>query len=106
MTVVTSGVYERFLEAGGKRYHHILDPATGYPVENGLVSVTIATGSSIDADALSTTLFTMGRERGMALAAKLPGLSVVMVDAAGKVYLSPGASKVFTLTSAAYTLAD
>lgn len=106
MTVVTSGVYERFLEAGGKRYHHILDPATGYPVENGLVSVTIATGSSIDADALSTTLFALGRERGMALAAALPGVSVVMVDAAGKVYLSPGANKVFTLTSAAYTLAD
>ncbi len=106
MTVVTSGVYERFLEAGGKRYHHILDPATGYPVDNGLVSVTIATASSVDADALSTTLFALGRERGMALAAALPGVSVVVVDAAGKVYLSPGANKVFTLTSAAYTLAD
>jgi thiamine biosynthesis lipoprotein len=106
MTVVTSGVYERYFESGGKRYHHILDTGTGYPVDNGLVSVTIVTGSSVDADGLSTSLFALGKERGMALAAKLPGVSVVMVDAGGKVYLSPGAGKLFTLTSESYALAD
>lgn len=106
MTVVTSGVYERFFEEGGKRYHHILDTRSGYPVDNGLVSVTIIAGSSIDADGLSTSLFALGRERGMALAAGLPGVSVVMIDSAGKVYLSPGASKVFKLTSGGYSLSD
>jgi thiamine biosynthesis lipoprotein len=106
MTVVTSGVYERFFEEGGRRYHHILDTRTGYPVDNGLVSVTIITGSSIDADGLSTALFALGREKGMALAASLPDVSVVMIDTAGKVYLSPGASKSFKLTSGSYTLSD
>jgi len=106
MTVVTSGVYERFFEEGGKRYHHILDTRTGYPVDNGLQSVTIVTGSSIDADGLSTSLFALGQEKGMALARTLPGVNVVMVDSAGKVHLSPGAGKIFRLTSKSYALAD
>lgn len=105
-TVVTSGVYERFFEKDGTRYHHILDTGTGYPVKNGLVSVTIITTKSIDADGLSTSLFALGRERGMALAATLPGVQVVMVDDADRVYLSPGAAKIFKLTSADYSLAD
>lgn len=105
-TVVTSGVYERYFEEGGKRYHHILDTRTGYPADSGLVSVTVVANSSIDADGLSTSLFALGREKGMALAAKLPGVNVVMVDEAGKVYLSRGASKVFSLTSKDYALAD
>ncbi|MDR1177934.1 MAG: FAD:protein FMN transferase, partial [Spirochaetaceae bacterium] len=63
-TVVTSGVYERFLEADGKLYHHILSPHDGYPVENGLVSVTIIAGRSTDADGLSTGIFAMGYEKG------------------------------------------
>jgi thiamine biosynthesis lipoprotein len=66
-TVVTSGVYERFLEADGKHYHHILSPQDGYPVENGLVSVTIITGRSLDADGLSTGVFALGYEQGRAL---------------------------------------
>lgn len=106
MTVVTSGIYERFFEKGGKRYHHILDTRSGYPVDNGLVSVTIVARSSIDADGLSTSLFALGRQKGMALAATIPGVNVVMVDSAGNVYMSPGANKLFRLTSTSYTLAD
>ena len=106
MTVVTSGVYERVFEQDGRRYHHILDTKTGYPVDNGLVSVTIVASSSIDADGLSTSLFALGRERGMALAATLPGVQVIMVDAQDRVYLSPGAGKVFSLTSPNYRLSD
>jgi thiamine biosynthesis lipoprotein len=66
-TVVTSGVYERYFEVEGRRYHHILSTQTGYPVQNGLLSVSIVTGRSIDADALSTAVFTMGYEKGKAL---------------------------------------
>ncbi len=62
-SVVTSGVYERFMEVDGKSYHHIFDPDTGYPVENGLLSVTIICPSSIMADALSTAFFSMGIEK-------------------------------------------
>jgi thiamine biosynthesis lipoprotein len=67
-SVVTSGVYERFFLYNGKRYHHILDTVTGFPVENGLLSVTVIAPSSMDADALSTTLFALGYEKGRVLA--------------------------------------
>ena len=53
-SVVSSGIYERYFEKDGKLYHHILDPATGYPYENGLVSVTVYLKESADGDGLST----------------------------------------------------
>ena len=61
-TVVSSGVYERYFEVDGTRYHHILDTATGYPYDNGLLEVTIITGASVDGDGLSTTCFSLGLE--------------------------------------------
>lgn len=105
-TVVTSGVYERFFEQDGKRYHHILDTRTGRPVESGLVSVTVVAPSSIDADALSTTLFVLGRARGLALVKTLPGVEAVFVDEGRRLYLSPGASKAFNLTDKGFTFAE
>lgn len=92
-TLVTSGPYERFFEKDGKRYHHILDPHSGYPVENGLVSVTIISDSSIEADSLSTAVFAMGLENGMELVKSLPQVEAVFVTADFKVYTSPGIKK-------------
>ena len=67
VSVVTSGVYERFFVYEGRLFHHLLDCKTGYPADNGLMSVTIVSGSSMDADALATAVFVMGKERGMDL---------------------------------------
>ena len=66
-TIVTSGSNERFFMKDGVRYHHILDPRTGMPAQTGLLSVTAVCGSSADADALTTSVFVLGAERGMDL---------------------------------------
>ena len=66
-SVVTSGVYERFFEKGGRRYHHIFSPSNGRPAENDLLSVTIIAANSMNADALSTAVFVLGYAKGSAL---------------------------------------
>ncbi len=104
-TVVTSGIYERyFIGEDGTSYHHILNSKDGYPVRNGLVSVSIITESSIDADGLSTTLFALGLEKGRALAESLPGVYAIFIDADKKVYESAGSEVLFTLNDANFTL--
>lgn len=69
-SVVSSGIYERCFKQGGKLYHHILNPQTGYPYDNGLISVTIISDQSVDGDALSTTCFALGLEDGLKFAEK------------------------------------
>jgi thiamine biosynthesis lipoprotein len=101
-TVVTSGVYERFFEADGVRYHHILSPTGGYPVRNGLLSVSIVTRRSIDADALSTAVFVLGYERGRALVESLEGVGAVFVFEDKSIRLCGGAA--FILTDEEYRL--
>lgn len=78
-TVVSSGVYERFFEYDGTLYHHILDTATGYPVSNQLLGVTIIGNSSMEADALSTTCFVLGLEEGLKCINSLPDTDAVFI---------------------------
>ena len=79
-SVVTSGSYQRYFELDGKIYHHILEPVSGYPVESGLLSVTIISKSSADADALSTSCFILGKEKGMELIDSLEDTYAVFID--------------------------
>jgi len=83
MGVATAGDYERYFEAGGVRYHHILDPKTGYPAR-GTMSVSVITPDPAWADALDTALFVMGPKRALEFARRR-GLDVIVIDAAGKI---------------------
>lgn len=97
-TVVTSGDYERYFEESGVRYHHILDPKTGYPSQSGLISVTIVTESSIDADALSTAVFVLGLAKGLELVQSLEGVEAVFITGDRQIYITSGLKDSFTLT--------
>lgn len=88
--VVTSGSYERFFELDGVRYHHILDPATGYPVQNELASVTIVSAEAVVGDALSTACFVLGEKRGLELVESLDGVEALFISKDGRLTASPG----------------
>ncbi len=105
-TMVTSGVYERFLEVDGVRYHHILSTTDGYPVRNGLLSVTIIADRSIDADALSTSTFALGYEKGKALVESLAGIEAIFVFDDMTVRTTAGIAKDFSLTDTRYRLVE
>jgi thiamine biosynthesis lipoprotein len=89
LSVVTCGDYERYFELDGKRYHHIIDPATGWPAA-GCQSVTVVSRDTGIADALDTGLFVMGPERGLELAERLPDVEALIIDAAGKMHTTSG----------------
>lgn len=91
LSVVTSGVYERYFEENGVRYHHILNPDTGMPCNNELLSVTIISESSFAGDCLSTGCFVLGMEQGMELVESLDGVYAIFVDKDYKIYYSEGA---------------
>ncbi|MBI5327846.1 MAG: FAD:protein FMN transferase [Deltaproteobacteria bacterium] len=87
--VSTSGDYERFFIKDGKRYHHIMDPATGFPA-NKSMAVTIVADDPTTADALSTAVFIMGPDKGMKLIQELPVVEGLIIGADGKVTISSG----------------
>ena len=89
-SVVTSGIYERYVEIDGQIYHHVLDTRTGYPADSGLASATIWTSSSARADALSTAVLCMGLDEGRAFVEGLPGVEAVFVTTEGEVEATSG----------------
>ena len=95
-TVSTSGSYERwFLAADGRRIHHILDPQSGKPVENGLISVTAVAREGARGDALSTALFVMGLEEGLRFVEDAPDIEAIFVTEGGDIYVSSGLAENF-----------
>jgi FAD:protein FMN transferase len=89
VSISTSGDYERFFEADGVRFHHLIDPATGKS-PSGIQSVTILADDGLTSEALSKIVFVLGVARGMALVESQQGVDAVVVDAAGALHFSSG----------------
>lgn len=89
-SVVTSGTYQRYFEKDGTIYHHILDSTTGSPHDNGLTAVTIVTDSSTAADALSTTCFSLGLEKGLELLESLENTDGFFITENGEYHYTEG----------------
>ncbi len=104
-SIVTSGVYEHYFQVNGKRYSHIINTRTGYPVDNGLTSVTVISDASVDADGLGLSLFCLGAKDGLALGEKL-GLGVVMVDTEHHVYATSKARALLAITDPDFRYTD
>lgn len=100
--VSTSGDYERVIESGGKKFHHILDPKTGYPADSSLMSVTIVSDSGLLSDALSTACFVLGKDEGMKLL-KEYNAEGIFITTDKNVYISDGLKGKFEIMNTDYT---
>nr|WP_240795578.1 FAD:protein FMN transferase [Aquibacillus halophilus] len=105
-SIVTSGIYERYLEVDGTKYHHLLNPKDGYPFMNDIAGVTIISTESIDGDALSTSVFSKGLEGGMDYIESFDGVEAVFVSTDKKIYITSGLKEVFELTSEEFVLGN
>lgn len=99
LSVVSSGVYERHFFENGINYHHILNPKTGYPYQNGITQVSIITALSTNADALSTTCFSLGEEKAVELINSITNTYAVFVMENGDIKFSEGAEELVKLES-------
>ncbi len=89
-SLVSSGIYERYFELDNTIYHHILDTKTGYPIKNGLYGVTIISDKSVDGDALSTTVFSLGLEDGLELIESLDNTEAIFITDSMEIITSSG----------------
>lgn len=103
-SIVTSGIYERYVEENGKKYHHILNPKTGYPYDNEIAGVTIITDESILGDALSTTVFSLGLHEGLDFINKRKDAEAIFITKDNKIYLSNGIKENFKLLDNSFTI--
>ena len=102
-SIVTSGNYERYFIKDGIRYHHIFDPSTGYPSEKGIISTTIVSDKSVDGDALSTSTYIMGLDKGIKLIESIKGVDAIFITSDKKIYVTSGLKNSFELTSKEFT---
>lgn len=105
-SVVTSGIYERYFEKKDKRYHHILDINSGYPVRNNLAGLSIISDESIDGDGLSTSIFILGLDEGLEKINSLENIEAIFITRDNKIYLSKGIKKKFNLMKNNYEIID
>ncbi len=103
-SVVSSGAYERYFTEDGVRYHHIFDPATGYPAETDLTSVTVVGVGAMQTDALSTAIFVMGLDAGLALLESLPEYDGILATEDMRVVVTSGIADRFEVPGDEYEL--
>lgn len=105
-SIVTSGIYERFLEVDDKVYHHLMNPKTGYPFDNEIAGVSIISETSVDGDATSTLVFALGIEEGLEYVNGREDIEAVFVSKDKEVYLSDGLKDNFQLLKDEYTIVE
>ena len=93
-SVVTSGAYERYFEYGGKTYHHIIDPNTGYPAHSDLLSVTVIGENGAFCDAFSTALFVMGKEKSVAFAKEHNEFDFILITENSEILITDGVTDI------------
>lgn len=101
--ISTSGDYEKYFIKDGERYHHILDPDTGYPAKSGLISTTVVCDSGLLSDGLSTACFILGREKALDLLEEY-GAEGILVDEDKNIYVTEGLTSSFTLMADGYQI--
>lgn len=103
-SIVSSGVYERYFVEGDIRFHHIINPKTGFPEQNDMMSISIISKLSVEGDALSTSVFLMGLERGLEYIESRKDVDAVFIMQDLSVYISSGLKDKFILVNKDYTL--
>jgi len=103
-SIVTSGVTERFFEQDGIRYHHILNPFDGYPINNDILSVTIISDQSIDGDALATGMFALGRQAAFEKLREFEDIEMIIITSSQGIYYSVSLENRLVLFDQAYQL--
>lgn len=98
MSVVTSGIYERYFEIDNKLYHHIIDPSTGYPFQNNLVAVTIISEKSVMGDALSTVSFALGLDKSLAMINDMENVFAIFITDDLRLHFSDGVQEKFNIS--------
>ncbi|MGH4139020.1 FAD:protein FMN transferase [Clostridium sp.] len=101
--VVTSGNYERYFEEDGKRFHHIIDPITGFPSESDIVSATVISDNSIDGDGLSTGVYIMGTQKAIKLIEEIEGVDAIFITKNKDIYVTSGIRENITLNNKEFT---
>lgn len=101
-SIVTSGIYERYLEVDGEIYHHLMNPKTGYPFDNEIAGVSIISDQSIDGDALSTVVFGLGLEEGLDYVDNREDIEAIFITKDKEIYTSEGLMDNFELTNEEY----